>query len=106
MASIQPAYMRIRQYAVSLCRAAGDTPVKIHTEHELCKLFDVSRFTVRKALKSLVDEGYLSQKAGMGTFVNPAKGSNYNKSSEKIPCFGVIAYSGRRCIRSITRWKF
>ena len=42
---------------------------KIPSEHELMAYFNVSRGTVRRALKSLVDEGLLVQRHGKGTFV-------------------------------------
>ncbi len=41
----------------------------IPAERELCKILDVSRYTVRKAIKELVKEGYLYRVQGNGTFV-------------------------------------
>ncbi|ATW02840.1 GntR family transcriptional regulator [Sphingorhabdus sp. YGSMI21] len=46
----------------------GDFP----TESVLCKKFDVSRFTVREALRKLMSEGLISRKRGSGTIVQPA----------------------------------
>ena len=42
---------------------------KIPTEHELAKLFDVNRMTIRQALSQLVEDGLLMRKRGEGTFV-------------------------------------
>lgn len=42
---------------------------KIPSEHEMMEVFGVARGTVRKALKSLVDEGLLVQVRGSGTYV-------------------------------------
>ncbi|MBV6416545.1 MAG: HTH-type transcriptional repressor YvoA [Steroidobacteraceae bacterium] len=42
---------------------------QIPTEAELCRLFGVSRITVRKALADLVREGWLVRHQGRGTFV-------------------------------------
>lgn len=42
---------------------------QIPTEPQLCKLFDVSRITVRKAIAELVQEGWLVKYQGKGTFV-------------------------------------
>lgn len=42
---------------------------KIPSEHELMDKFGVARGTVRRALKTLVDEGLLEQHHGKGTFV-------------------------------------
>lgn len=42
---------------------------KIPSEHKLMEHFGVSRGTVRRALKALVDEGLLNQLRGSGTYV-------------------------------------
>ncbi|HEY0096262.1 MAG TPA: GntR family transcriptional regulator [Archangium sp.] len=39
-------------------------------EREMAERFSVSRVTVRKAIKELLDEGLLQQRQGVGTFVN------------------------------------
>lgn len=41
---------------------------KIPSENELCKIYSVSRHTVRKALSILINENYLFAKHGKGTF--------------------------------------
>ncbi len=46
--------------------APGD---RIPTERELARTFDASVGTVRNALQSLVNQGYLSREQGRGTFV-------------------------------------
>lgn len=49
----------------------GEWPIssQIPTEEELCKLFNVSRATVRTAITELVRQGYLKRQQGKGTFV-------------------------------------
>lgn len=42
------------------------------TETALCAKYDVSRFTVREALKRLQAEGLIARKRGSGTIVQPA----------------------------------
>ena len=42
---------------------------QIPTEEELCKIFNVSRATVRTAVLELVRQGYLKRQQGKGTFI-------------------------------------
>lgn len=43
---------------------------KLPSENELCKKFDVSRVTVRKALLTLENEGHIYRSQGLGSFVS------------------------------------
>lgn len=49
---------------------AGSKPFP--TETALCREYDVSRFTVREALKRLQSEGLIARRRGSGTTVQPA----------------------------------
>ncbi len=42
----------------------------IPSERELVKIYDVSRVTVRRAIRDLVEEGFLKREGRRGTFVN------------------------------------
>ena len=42
---------------------------RIPPEDELCRIYDVSKVTVREAIQELVREGYLMRHQGKGTFV-------------------------------------
>lgn len=44
--------------------------MQIPTEEQLCKMFNVSRATVRNAVLELVRQGYLIRQQGKGTFVS------------------------------------
>ncbi len=46
------------------------TGTQIPTEEQLCKMFNVSRATVRNAVLELVRQGYLVRQQGKGTFVS------------------------------------
>lgn len=45
---------------------------QLPSEHELCEEFDVSRVTVRRALQTLENEGYIYRRQGLGSFVAEA----------------------------------
>ncbi len=46
---------------------------KLLSEEEYCTLYNVSRITIRRAIKDLEAEGYLIRKSGKGTFVSDWK---------------------------------
>lgn len=70
---------------------------QIMTEEQLCKLFNVSRMTVNKALTNLTETGYINRIPGKGSFVStPHTSKNIaNKSSftEDMQAIGLIAGS-------------
>jgi GntR family transcriptional regulator len=50
---------------------SGEWPLgsQIPTEEDLCKIYDVSRATVRTAVLELVRQGFLKRQQGRGTFI-------------------------------------
>jgi len=92
-----PAYMRIRQYVVDLIMTHDQGDMRIMSERELCREFGVTRPTARRALKELVDDGYLETRPGLGMFVNPTKVANNSmavrKSYKVLLVFGDGRYT-------------
>ena len=69
-AASPPRYMQI--LAVLRARVeAGVYPLEtgLPTESELCDEFDASRYTVREALRRLVDQGMVHRRQGSGSVV-------------------------------------
>ncbi|AEX21727.1 histidine utilization repressor [Vibrio sp. EJY3] len=72
-----PLYMQIKQFILDKIET-GEwmTGQRIATEFELTEQFEVSRMTVNKAIRDLVNEGRLQRRPRLGTFVcNPVEKS-------------------------------
>lgn len=72
--SIVPLYQQIREIMRDKIESGEwERGTLIPGENELCKMFDVSRGTVRQALAELVEDGLLERKQGKGTYVSGRK---------------------------------
>jgi GntR family transcriptional regulator len=58
-------YVTVRAWVHDGSSRAGE---QLPTEPELCRIFGVSRITIRKAIAALEAEGWLERKQGRGTF--------------------------------------
>lgn len=69
-----PRYMQVMNYYIPLIKSGklkeGD---KMPTEEEICRLFQISRITVRKALDGLMQSGYIYKQQGKGSYVTTKK---------------------------------
>ncbi len=66
-----PLYIQIKQFILDkLDSGEWHVGFKIPTEHELTEQFSVSRMTVNKAIRDLVNDGRLQRKPRIGTFVS------------------------------------
>lgn len=69
-----PLYYQLKEILLAHIRKnqlnVGDP---IPTEIELCRIFNISRPTVRQAINELVNEGYLKKIKGKGTFIAEPK---------------------------------
>ncbi|MCQ4330380.1 GntR family transcriptional regulator [Stutzerimonas stutzeri] len=82
----QPRYLVLAQALVDAIKA-GRYPLNslLPTEHELCKQFNVSRHTVREAIRRLNELGLVSKQHGIGTRVKAVQpASRYVQASEGI----------------------
>ncbi|MCH8552145.1 MAG: histidine utilization repressor [Natronospirillum sp.] len=70
----QPRYLVIKQFLSERIQSGEFAPNhQIPPEEALARQFGVSRMTANKAIRDLVQEGYLIRQAGLGTFVTDRK---------------------------------
>ena len=74
MGSSPPLYLQIQQHLLDKIHG-GDWPAhhQIPPEEQLARDFGVSRMTANKAIRDLVQKGYLTRQPGLGTFVTDRK---------------------------------
>ena len=86
-----PMHLHVRQTLASdIARGVYSVGDMIPSEAELCRIFDVSRITVRQALASLVNDGLLIKQPGRGTFVSSSQAKPDPSSSGKNKVIGLV----------------
>ncbi len=95
-------YEKIRKHVVAQLAKAGSRFMRLASSRDLAKRFGVSRPTVDKALKHLVDDGYLTIKRGIGIFTRPEK--FYNPPGAKL--LGLLIGDGKATFITRTHWRF
>ena len=86
-----PLWMQLKSILQSQIQSGTLPPdSQLHSEHELCSLYGVSRTVVREALNELVHDRFVYRIQGKGTFISGRKeeqdyaGSNIGFSGEMI----------------------
>jgi len=91
-------YVTLRQWVRDGTYRAGQ---QIPTEAALCRSFEVSRITIRKAIDDLVREGWLVRQQGRGTFVDIAA-ARANVSVDVSQVLSHVAEFGQQtAVRSL-----
>jgi GntR family transcriptional regulator len=72
-ASPLPLYAQIKQRLLALIATWDAADDRFFTDEQLCQRFGVSRLTVRQAVQSLVEDGFLVRARGTGTTVRRDK---------------------------------
>src|SRR5574344_117843 len=92
MAPELPGYMKVRAYLYNVAQHADRENLRIPSENELCRIFGVSRITVRGAIRGLVETRVLVSRRGVGTFVNP----EFTGGGQlRLPVIGLMQNAGR-----------
>lgn len=68
-----PLYAQVKRRLQAMILAGETGGDRFFSESELCKLFGISRATVRQALAELSSQGWIHTQRGRGSFVNPVK---------------------------------
>lgn len=63
---------------------------KLESEDTLCKMYNVSKVTLRKALSNLINEKYLQSRPRVGYFVAKAKTDVFTVSFDVLKCIDDI----------------
>ncbi|CZF86631.1 histidine utilization repressor [Grimontia marina] len=101
-----PRFQQIKDFLIEKIES-HEWPVgtKVPTEAELCDQFSVSRMTVNKAVRDLVNEGWLERTPRLGTFVCQRKAESplmdIRNIAEEISGRGQVYHSEIISLRSI-----
>jgi GntR family transcriptional regulator len=68
-----PLYLQIEEQVRRMLAGGAPSDARVFTEQELSRRFQVSRMTVRQAIRALVGEGLLYRVRGAGTFAGAPK---------------------------------
>lgn len=89
------AYSKVKEWILDVAVNQTSEVTSIPSERQLGNMLNVSRDTVRRAISSLVDEGILDSRQGMGTFINRKTISSHRKRNWAGTAVGIILFSGR-----------
>lgn len=71
---MDPLYQQVKQYVTDqIAGGHWQAGERLPSENELVRSLGMSRMTVHRALRELSDQGVLQRRAGVGTFVAPAR---------------------------------
>jgi len=77
---------------------------RLYSEHELCKMFGVSRTVVREALSELVHDRFIYRIQGKGTFISGRK-EEQDYAGSNIGFSGEMIGKGRKVLTKILEQK-
>ncbi len=75
-------YLKIRQYVADMMLRHSSEDVPLMSERDMCRILGVTRTTVRKALRSFIDEGSIIAKRGSGMYLkSSARRNSYHQQN-------------------------
>jgi len=87
-------HTKVNNYLMSLIKQGSEGDL-LPSQSELCKKFDVSNITVRRALGDIEDKGLIFRKKGKGTFIKECKPVVKNIKKETFKVMIVITLKGK-----------
>lgn len=87
-------YLKLRQYMADMMLRHTSEDIPLMSERDMCKSFNVTRTTVRKALKIFISEGSIITKRGSGMYLKGLHPQKYLPSSSSAKQDSL--YSRRR----------
>lgn len=85
----------LRHYIVSLRYQHPGEAFPIPSSRELVAMFGVARSTATLELKSMVEDGIIIGKRGIGTFTNPVQEYIFPQAQHSLPLAGLLCGDGR-----------
>ncbi|MHC4874136.1 MAG: LacI family DNA-binding transcriptional regulator [Planctomycetota bacterium] len=88
-------HSKVRDWLLSIASNPESDVDSIPSERQICQIHGVSRDTVRRAISSLVEEGVLEPRQGMGTFINKNFMESHIKRKVTEGTIGIIIFDGQ-----------
>ncbi len=99
-----PAYIRVADDLRSKLGSPGfEVGQLLPSEHELSKLYNLSRGTIRKALDILAEENRISRQPGRGTVILPPKQAGVTKRSNIAVVWSIVQAIGSEMLTAIEK---
>ena len=100
-----PLWMQLKSILQGQIQSGELLPdARLYSEHELCKIFGVSRTVVREALSELVRDRFIYRIQGKGTFISGRK-EEQDYAGSNIGFSGEMVGKGRKVLAKILRQK-
>lgn len=90
-----PKYEILRQYIIDIARKHENHEKPLPSEREMSKMFNVTRTSLRRALKELIEEGMLIARHGSGLYLSGISIDNVAASELVLPKILVLSAKGR-----------
>ncbi|MCK6050132.1 MULTISPECIES: GntR family transcriptional regulator [Klebsiella] len=90
-----------RELAIEIAQGKYPPGALFPTEMELCEHWQVSRHTVREALRELTEQGLISRRKGAGTRVNERKHGMQDHLLTSLEDLHVLAKNNLRVVKKV-----